>query len=81
MHCAEGYIIELLCACYCCTALSCCVHAMVWCVLQEAEKQQLQQQQASFMSEVEEWSQGEVEAIQAAADTRLHQQQQQVEHW
>jgi len=73
VHCAVG--------CITLTSVTFCVHAIVWCVLQEAEKQQLQQQQASFMSEVEEWSQGEVEAIQAAADARLHQQQQQVEHW
>lgn len=49
--------------------------------MQESEKQALQQQQAAFMSEVEEWSQGEVEAIQAAAAMRLQQQEQLTEHW
>ena len=49
--------------------------------MQETEKAMLQQQQATFMSEVEEWSQGEVEAIQAAAAARLSQEQQQTQHW
>lgn len=49
--------------------------------LQDAEKQQLQEQQAAFMSEVEEWSQGEVEAIQAAAAARLDDEQRQGQQW
>lgn len=33
------------------------------------------------MFEVEEWSQGEVEALQAAAAERLNREQQTVMHW
>lgn len=51
------------------------------CTAQETEKQGLQQQQAAFMSEVEQWSQGEVEAIQAAAEARINEEQQAVQHW
>lgn len=50
-------------------------------VVQECERRELQQQQGAFMSEVEQWSQGEVEAIQAAADARVKGQQQAVELW
>lgn len=48
---------------------------------QDLEKQALQNKQAAFMTEVEEWSQGEVEALQAAAAERLKQEQQMVKHW
>jgi sulfur relay (sulfurtransferase) DsrC/TusE family protein len=49
--------------------------------LQGLEKQELQQQQEAFMTEVEQWSQGEVEAIQAAAAAKLAQEQRAVKHW
>jgi sulfur relay (sulfurtransferase) DsrC/TusE family protein len=49
--------------------------------LQDAEKQELQHQKEAFMTEVEQWSQGEVEAIQAAAAAKLAQEQRAVEHW
>lgn len=49
--------------------------------MQECERQELQQQQGAFMSEVEQWSQGEVEAIQAAAAARVNEQQRAVEQW
>jgi hypothetical protein len=49
--------------------------------VQEREKHELQQQQATYMSEVEQWSQGEVEAIQAAAEARIKEKQQSVQHW
>lgn len=49
--------------------------------MQESERHELQQQQGAFMSEVEQWSQGEVEAIQAAADARIKEQQRAVELW
>jgi hypothetical protein len=48
---------------------------------QASERQRLQDQQAAFMSEVEQWSQGEVEAIQAAAAAKLKQQQQETADW
>lgn len=51
------------------------------CMLQEVERQVLQEQQAAFMTEVEQWSQGEVEAIQAAAAARLQEEQQATQHW
>lgn len=50
-------------------------------VLQDIERQVLQEQQAAFMSEVEQWSQGEVEAIQAAAAARLQEQQAATQRW
>lgn len=50
-------------------------------VLQDIEKQVLQEQQAAFMSEVEQWSQGEVEAIQAAAAARLQEEQAATQRW
>ncbi len=49
--------------------------------LQDVEKQVLQEQQAAFMSEVEQWSQGEVEAIQAAAAARLKEEQAATQSW
>lgn len=49
--------------------------------LQADEKQALKAQQAAFMTEVEEWSQGEVEALQAEAAKRLKLEQEQVHHW
>lgn len=49
--------------------------------LQEAERQDLQAKQAAFMLEVEQWSQGEVEALQAAVEARVQREQQQAQLW
>jgi hypothetical protein len=48
---------------------------------QEAEKAQLKQQQAAFVTEIEQWSQGEVAAIEAAAAAKLQQQQEETAAW
>jgi hypothetical protein len=58
-----------------------CTVLHVTTALQDIEKQVLQEQQAAFMSEVEQWSQGEVEAIQAAAAARLQEEQATTQHW
>jgi hypothetical protein len=55
--------------------------ARLFVAVQACERRELQQQQGAFMAEVEQWSQGEVEAIQAAAEARIKEQQQAVEHW
>jgi hypothetical protein len=53
----------------------CCV------VLQAEERQALQQKQEAFMTDVEEWSQGEVEAVKAAAAARVQQAEQSAGQW
>jgi hypothetical protein len=50
-------------------------------VLQAEERQALQQKQEAFMTDVEEWSQGEVEAVKAAAAARLQQVEQSAGQW
>ncbi|WIA20048.1 hypothetical protein OEZ85_005913 [Tetradesmus obliquus] len=45
------------------------------------EKQALQRKQEAFMTEVEEWSQGEVEAVKAAAAARVQQAEQSAAQW
>ena len=62
---------------------SCSVALGILCTVscQAQEKQALQEKQAAFMKDVEEWSQGEVEALQAAAAERLKKEQLQVEKW
>jgi hypothetical protein len=50
-------------------------------VLQAEERQALQRKQDAFMTEVEEWSQGEVEAVKAAAAARVQQAEQSAAQW
>jgi hypothetical protein len=49
--------------------------------LQAEEKQALQRKQEAFMTEVEEWSQGEVEAVKGAAAARMQEAEQSAGQW
>jgi hypothetical protein len=51
-------------------------------MLQQAdERSALQAQHQQLLSEVEEWSQGEVVAVQAASAAALQQEREAVAHW
>lgn len=77
---ASSTLVSWICVLFC---LLCqrCIPTLPGVCLQDIEKQVLQEQQAAFMSEVEQWSQGEVEAIQAAAATRLQEEQAATQRW
>lgn len=86
-----GLLLAAACSCRCrcaCSWSAATLPDRQWCRpapplahAQETERQALQERHGMLLADVEQWSQGEVEAVQAAAAARLRQEQDAAAHW